>query len=368
VSPTLLRYVTRLYLSIFLGTLFASLLIFLAGDLGDRWELFLDKDSADVTALYWNKGLVLVHQLCPVAMLLAAGATVSVLRKRGEWLAMQALGASRWTVMLPVGMSAAVLMLGLVAWAELVVTRAGPEVDRLMHQKFGIWGDFRFYYFPQAWFRAGDHVFNVRGGTDEAGVMREVTVLAMGEGFALEKRYDAETLQSLRGDTWLLRGVTVRRFLGATELPFERVESLELPVPGTTPETFQLRLGRPELMRLGDLWHQRQVRAGLGLGTLRFELAAHERFAFPLAGWVAALLAALLALRPGRRGHLTLTLVEGLLVTVSLFALMIVSKRLALAENLPVAPAAWMPVAVALAAVGLLWKRFDGRNAPRRAA
>lgn len=361
-SPTLLRYVTRLYLSIFAGTLFASLLIFLAGDLGDRWELFLGKDTADVAALYWNKSLLLVHQLGPVAALLAAGATVSVLRKRGEWLAMQALGASRWTVMLPVGLCAGLLMGGLVAWGELVVTRAGPEVDRLMVHKFGIWGDFRFYYFPQAWFRSGKHVFNVRGGTGDDGVMREVTVLAMGENFELEARYDADTLQSVRGDTWLLQGVRVRRFHGAGEAPFERVESLELPVPGTTPETFQLRVGRPEMMRLRDLWHQQQVRARLGLGTLRLELAAHERFAFPLSGWVAALLAALVALRPERRGHLTLTLVEGLLVTVGLFALMIISKRLALADHLPVGPAAWLPVVVALAALGALWWRFDGRN------
>lgn len=363
-SFTLVRYVTRLYLALFFGVLAASLLIFLVGDLGDRWELFLGKATPDVAALYWNKGLMLVHQLSPVAMLLAAGTTVSVLRKRGEWLAMQALGVSRWTVVAPVAACAAVLTVGLMAWGELVVTRAGPEVDRLMVQKFGIWGDYRFYYFPQTWFRAGDHVFNVRGGTDDDGAMRDVTVLAMDPGFGLAARYDAERFQAVGGDTWRLFDVTVRRFLASGEAPLEQKAQLELPVPGTTPETFQLRVGRPELMRLKDLWHQQRIRAGLGLGTQRFELAVHERFAFPFAGWIAALLAALVALRPGRRGHLTLTLVEGLGVTVGLFALMIVGKRLALGEHLPVGPAAWLPVLAAAGALVVLWRRFDGRGVP----
>lgn len=360
-SGILFRYVARLYLALFAGTLFAALTIFLVGDLGDRWELFLGKASADVVALYLNKAGVLVHQLAPVAMLLAAGAAVSVVRKRGEWLAMQAVGASRWVVMLPIALCAAGLTVGVAAWGELVVTKAGPEVDRLMVEKFRLWGDYRFYYFPQTWFRVGDYVFNVRGGTGDDGAMRDVTVLKLDSKFGLEARYDAEAFASLGGARWRLTGVTGRRFLATGEAPEVTLDALELDVAGTTPETFQLRVGRPELMPLAALSHQQRIRAGLGLPTDRFQLAMHERFSFPVTGWVAALLAAMLALRPGRRGHLTLTLVEGLGVTVVLFSMMLVGKRLALAEHLPVGPAAWVPVLAPLLAVAALWQRADGR-------
>jgi lipopolysaccharide export system permease protein len=369
VTTLLFRYVVRLYSTLFVGALAAALLIFLVGDVGDRWEMFLGKAAEDVFALYFNKTLVLVHQLSPVAMLLAAGVTVSVLRKRGEWLAMQSVGASRWVVLWPMALSAALIAAGVAAWGELVVTRAGPEVDRLMVQKFRLWGDYRFYYFPQTWFRVGRYVFHVRGGTDDAGAMRDVSVLVVDEHFRLQARYDAELFASQGGDGWHLTGVTGRRFLPSGEAPQVALPEMDLRVPGTTPETFALRVGRPELMRLGDLRRQQKVRRALGLSTERFQLAMHERFSFPFTAWVAALLAATLALRPGRRGHLTLTLVEGLGVTVTLFALLIVAKRLALAEHLPVAVAAWGATALPLLAVVALWKHADGRlRWPLRAA
>ncbi|MEW5743519.1 MAG: LptF/LptG family permease [Myxococcota bacterium] len=364
-SQILVRYVARLYLGLFFGVLLGALTIFLVGDLGDRWEMFLGKPAADVAELYFNKALLLVHQLSPVAMLLAAGATVSVLRKRGEWLAMQSLGVSRWVVMIPVGLCAAVITTGAVAWGELVVTRAGPRVDQLMVQKFGLWGDYRFFYFPQSWFRVGQHLFHVRGAADEAGVMHDVMVLEVGPAFQLKARYDAQAFTSLGGERWRLSGVTGRRFPGAGLAPEVTEAELDLTVAGTTPETFQLRVGRPEQMRLVDLLHQRKIRAQLGLGTERFLLAMHERFSFPFAGWVAAVLAALLALRQGRRGHLTLTLVEGLVVTVVLFSLVIIARRLALGEHLPVAAAAWLPALLPVGAVLALWWRVDVRWAGR---
>jgi lipopolysaccharide export system permease protein len=366
VSAILARYVARLYLLFFVGALWGAVTIFLVGDLGDRWELFLGKAARDVLDLFVNKAAVLVHQLTPVAMLLAAGATVSTLRKRGEWLGMQALGVSRWAVLVPVCGCAAFVSGAAMAWGEFVVTRAGPRVDRLMVQKFGLWGDYRFYYFPQSWFRVGDHLINVRGETDPAGVMHDVTVLELDQSFRLVARYDAQEFASLGGDRWRLGGVTGWRFSGDGVALERAAGALDLCLAGTTPSTFQLRVGRPEQMRLIDLLRQQEVRAQLGLGTERFVLATHERFAFPITGWVATVLAALLALRQERRGHLTLTLVEGLLVTVALFSLVIVGRRLALGHHLPVEVAAWLPALMPLGAALALWWRVDEWWAARR--
>lgn len=364
-SVTLFRYVARLYLLLFFGMLGAALVIFLGGDLGDRWDLFVGKALGDVLTLYFNKLLVLVQQLVPVGMLLAAGVTASVLRKRGEWLAMQALGASRWAVLAPVLACGAVLSVGAAAWSEWVVTEAGPRVDRLMVEKFQRWGDYRFYYFPQTWFRLGGYVFNVRGGAGDDGVMRDVTVLELAPGFGLAARYDAGSFTSLGGDRWLLDGVSGRRFDGGgASVPFATPQ-MTLQVPGSSARTFEVQVGRPEMMRLGQLARQREVREALGLPVARLTLAMHERFSYAAVGWVAALLAATLALRPGRRGHLTLTLVEGLAVTVGLFSLMLVTKQLAVAERLPVAVAAWLTPLVGLGATALLWARADGRLALR---
>ncbi len=364
-SPLIFRYVARLFLTLFAGTLSAALVIFLLGDFGDRWEMFLDKEASDVAWLYFNKLLVAAHQLCPAAMLLAAGAAVSTLRKRGEWIALQSVGASRWAVVAPIALCAAVLAGGLVAWDELVVTKAGTRIDRMLVEKFRSWGDYRFYYFPKQWFRVGDHVFHVRGEADADGALRDVTVYALGQGFELDERLDAERFASLGGDRWLLSGVVGRRFGPGGESPRVEHAELALTVPGTTPDTFRVRVGRPELMPVKDLLQQQQIRAGLGLRTERFWLALHNRFAYPFTGLAAALLAVTLALRPARRGHLTVAVVEGLVVAVALFGLMMTGKTLVLAEHLPPAAAAWGPFAGLLLAVAGLWLHAEGRLARR---
>jgi lipopolysaccharide export system permease protein len=74
----------------------------------------------------------------------------------------------------------------------------------------------------------------------------------------------------------------------------------------------------------------------------------------------AALLAVGLALRPGRRAHLTGALVEGLGISVALWALMVVLRTVVVAQRIPAGPAAWAPAAALAAAAAALWLRREG--------
>jgi lipopolysaccharide export system permease protein len=95
-------------------------------------------------------------------------------------------------------------------------------------------------------------------------------------------------------------------------------------------------------------------------------LALHNRFAYPVTGFAATMLALALALRPKRRGHLTLALVEGIVVTMTLFGLLLVGKALVLGEHLPAFAAAWSPIAVLLILSGAMWWRAEGQRSARR--
>jgi lipopolysaccharide export system permease protein len=365
VSPTLFRLIARMYLGVFALALVGVVLIYLVADFGDRLNVFLNHPVAHVAELYWYKALMTLHQLAPAAMLLAAGATVSVLRKRAEWTAMQALGASRWTVVTPVLATALVVASGLVVFDELVVTRAGEKVDGLMVNRFGRWGDYGFFYFPKQWFRVGDHIVHVRGVTEDSGRLRDVTLYRLREGFQLDARIDADALESRGGEAWVLFDARERRFEpdGSSSLTL----SAEVPftMPGSDPQTFRIRQGRPEQMPLADLRTQQVLRARVGLPVERFSLAMHNRFAYPLLGVAAALLAMSLALRPSRRGHLTLALIEGLLVSLALFTFMLMAKALVLGERISPATAAWTPI-VGLVVLGLgLWGWAEGQLRPR---
>ena len=354
-SRTLLRYVARLYLTLFVGVLAAVLVIYVVVDFGDRLKAFLDKPAADVALLYWLKVVVAVHRLSPAAMLLAAGAAASIVRKRGEWTAMQALGLSRWVLVGPVVGCTLALAVGLTAYDEYVVTRAGTRMDQVLLERFQTWGEYRFFYSPKQWFRVGDHVFHLRGATDDDGTLHDVAIFDLDKSFGLTRRLDAATLSPLGGARWRLTQVVERRF--SPNGSSARVEdpALEVELAGTDPKSFDIRQGKPELMQVGVILSQQEIRARVGLPTQRFWLALHNRFAYPVTGVAAALLAVTLALRPSRRGHLTLALVEGLFISVALFALMVAGKTLVLSEHLSPFAAAWAPVMGLLAASAALW-------------
>ena len=113
-------------------------------------------------------------------------------------------------------------------------------------------------------------------------------------------------------------------------------------------------------MRVPQLRQQLVARREVGLPTALFKLALHNRFAYGFAGLPAALLAVGLALRPGRRGHLTVAMVEGLAVVVVLWGMMVVGRTLATNAHLSPWLAAWMPSLVLAVASALLWLRTEG--------
>jgi len=365
VSPTLFRLVAKLYLGLFVLALVGVVLIALVADFGDRLNTFLNKPLSDIAALYGNKLLVTVYQLSPAAMLLAAGASISVLRQRSEWTAMQALGASRWTLVGPVVTCAGLLALGLIGFDEVVVTHAGEQVDIITVQRFQRWGDFGFYYFPKQWFRVGSSIIQVRGASEPSGRLLDVTLYRLDEHFRLAARVDGRAMTSRGGTRWLVEDAVERTFDAAGQSALSPQGPREVELPGTDPQTFRVRQGRPEQMPFADLLEQRQIRAKVGLPIERYSLAMHNRFAYPLTGVAAAFLALTLALRPSRRGHLTLALIEGLFVSVALFAFMLIGKALVLGEHLAPGVAAWAPTVGLVVLAAGLWLAAEGQLWPR---
>ncbi|NRD64972.1 YjgP/YjgQ family permease [Corallococcus exiguus] len=356
---TLFRYVVGAYVRYTLGILAGVVAVFLVVDFVDRAKAYGGEGWVlDVLKLYGYKALVTVQQLGPAALLLAAGTTVSALRKKGEVTALRALTFGPAALYLPVGVCALVACVGLVAFDETVAARAGRRVDEITTQRFNRWGDWRMYYTPKQWFRRGDAIFFLRGGNPQEG-FENVSIFTLTPEFKLRRRVDAGRMRPVEGTRWELTDVVERTFTedGRTSVTQQPTAEYELGVGATT---FRIRPGRPEQMRLGELGEQIVARAEVGLATKAFQLAWHNRFAYPLAGLPAALLAVGLALRTNRRGHLTAAVVEGLLIAVAMWGLMVVSRTLVLTERLAPAVAAWMPTTLLTIVAAALWLRREG--------
>lgn len=357
---TLFRYVSKTYLGLF-ATIFAAILaIFLVTDFVDRAKAYTGPNWViDVLELYAWKAVLVAQQLAPAALLLAAGAAISVIRKRGELTAIDALAFGPRAVYLPIALWAALLCSVFVIFEEVAVVKAGPRVDEITTTRFNRWGDWRFYFQPKQWFRLGDRIFYLRAGDAERG-FEDVTVLRLSPQFELVQRIDAERMHHVEGTRWRLVQATDRSF-GPGDASELRTEAEAIYDLGAAGNAFRIRKGRPEQMRLNVLREQIVARAEVGLPTQQFRLAMHNRFAYPLAGFPAAMLAVGLALRRERKGHLTTALLEGLAVAMGLWGVMVVCKTLVLSERMSPVLAAWMPFGLLFAAALLVFFGNDSR-------
>ena len=348
----LFRYVAFRYLHLLVLIWLGLVVIFLVVDFGDQLKMYLARPIEDVLLMYWNKFLLCLSQMCPVAMLLAGGSSITVLAHRSEVKAMLALGASPWVLYAPVGLCALGVGIGLVVFDEKVATQAGRKVDELQVHRFKRYGKLGVYFIPKQWFHIEDTMFYM--SSQEKGVFQNVSVFRLSPSFQMLERIDAETMRHEEGEVWQLTEVRFRRFLedGHIETQAEPVAFLRF--PKSSADSFRIFSGRPEWMDLQTLWTQRQLRAQVGLSTPALSLALHNRFATPLLGVLGALLTVVLTQRPGRRGQLTLALTEGIFVSVLLWGSLVVGRTLVMGERITPALAAWAPVVfLGLLALGL---------------
>lgn len=363
---TLFGYVLRTYIRFVLGILGGLVLVFVVVDFVDRAKTYTGPGwVADAARLYGYKALTAVQQLGPAALLLAAGTTISALRKQGEVTAIRALTFGPTALYAPVLAFGLMACTGLIVFDEVVATYAGRRVDEITAQRFNRWGDLRSYSMPKQWFRRGDHIFVLRAGGAQEG-FENVSIFTLSREFKLLRRLDAARMEWLDGTRWRLTGVVDRTFTGEQGTSVKSLESAEYEL-GIAASTFRIRPGRPEQMRVPVLREQIVARHEVGLATKQFELALHNRFAYPLVALPAALLGVGLALRTNRKGHLTTAIVEGLLVAVTMWGLMMVCRTLVLTERLSPPVAAWTPCVLLVLAAGALWLRREGfLHVPRR--
>ncbi len=327
------------------STIFGGVLtVFLVADFVDRAKSYTGPNwIRDVLVLYGYKALVAGHQLAPAALLLGAGALVAVLRSKGELTAIQALGFSRWTLYGPVLLVSCTVAVGLVFLDESVVGRASRRVDEITTLRFHRWGDWRSFFGRKQWFRQGDRILHLQDGSGDEG-FRGVTVLTLDSSFALTERMEADTMTHVEGTRWRLTGVAVRSFGGRAGSTIRSLPDGVFDL-GVERSDLSIRPGRPEQMSSRILEEQIRARRRVGLPDRLFSLALHNRLAVPLMAVPAALLALALALRTGRQG-ITAVLMQGLLVTLALWGLMVVARGLVVGGRLAPEVAAWTPVVV----------------------
>lgn len=346
------RFVARLTLGIFASLAVALVALFLVIDFGDWLRIYTGKDPLIVAELYWYRSHLALVQFAPAALVLAAGMTVTVLRRRGEWTALRALGASPTVVLRPVVVAVVIASVGLLAFQEFVVSVSGPRVDRMMMERFDRWGDFLAVYSPRRWFRAGPYLINVRGEANPER-LEDVRLFELGPQSELVRWIEVQHLTFVSDGTWRMEGVN-ELIVHGPEVSEGPSEPREFALP-LRPEVTQLAVGRPEWLPLRVLGSQVGVLAALKLPTEAMQFAVHQRWAATLGAILAAFLAGLLGLRPRAVPSIPRALLEGAGLYGALFLASMIERSLAINGRLPASLAAWsLPLMLALACAWLL--------------
>lgn len=345
------RYVMRLTVGIFVPLALGLVTLFLVIDFGDWLRIYIGRPVEDVAALYWYRSHVAMVQFAPAALVLAAALAVAVVRRRGEWTALRALGASRATLVKPILLVTGLAALGLVCFQEFVVSASGPQIDRMMLERFQKFGDFFAVYSPRRWFRVGDSLLNVRGAANLER-LEDVRLFQMGKASELVRWIEAGRLTFVRDGQWRVDEATELNFAGP-EASAGRKGSFELALP-LRPEVTQLAVGRPEWQPLTVLRRQVELMDALKLPSEPTRFAVHHRLAAAVAAVLAALIACLLGLRGQRGASVPRALLEGAGLYGGLFMVGMISRSLAINGRLSPALAAWLAPAVLLPVAWLL--------------
>ncbi|HUB05964.1 MAG TPA: LptF/LptG family permease [Myxococcales bacterium] len=340
------RHLVRRFLASFAGVLGGVCLLYAIIDFSDRSSAYQGAGWFGwVLRLYGNRLAKVAVQLSPAALLIAAGLTLSSLRHRSELVAALASGRSPARLVLPLFLAAVVAGAAMYEFDDAFAVRAALRAELISAEHFHLWGSYRTNFAPKHWLRLPGRILHV-GDPLEGGGFRDVSVLETGPDFSLVRRIDAAAMHPEGGDRFLLEGAEVRTFDGAAER-VERPGRWEVELPGAA-AIAGLERGKPEMLPRADLRRQIRLRSGLGLAVGEELFEYYGRVAYALTGCAGVLLAAALALRAGRKGHVATTLLEGLLVSAGLWAALGVAKALSISGRLPPAICALLPQALAL--------------------
>ncbi|MCK4412136.1 MAG: LptF/LptG family permease [Candidatus Eisenbacteria sp.] len=335
--------------------------LYLIVDLFEKIDTFVDhRASAELILAYYLYSLpVIVIQVLPIAMLLAAILAFGQLRKFNEITAMQSCGISPLRISAPVLVLAAVITLGAFAVAEGVV----PDAYR--HREQTIEVKIKKKRPPESLGRSNIHYMG-RGGRiyvakqfdPRRPELSEVSIqffLSDSSGPRMWKRIDASRAR-WRDDGMLhVENGYLRTFEGNTErlAAFRRYGDSRME---ERPEEFLRVENDPFLMSRRELSNYiHRIREG-GARVHKYLVDYHLRAAFPFANFVMVLLGTCLSLRV-LRGTVALGFGISLSLGFAYYGFLRVGQALGYTGYLPPLLSAWLGN-IFFGAIGtfLFWK------------
>jgi lipopolysaccharide export system permease protein len=317
--------------------------IHLVVDFVDQSKIFQGPGwPALVAEMYACKLPGAVSLLGPATLTFGASLALRGFVSTGEWTALQALGLRPRLFVGPL-LLVSLAFGGAMFLAEDPVAVPAARRAAEITSRFGRHAPLWAYRSDAHWLGLSDGRVMQVGRADGA-ALEEVALYELEDGYHVRRRTDAARLEPLGDGRWRLVDV-VTRDLGPGRYE-ERREAARVEAFGPELAGFGAGMGNPRLLPRESLPARIDVRARLGLPTRAWEVALHERRAYPFLGVPGAVVAMTRTRRGRERPNLTTALLDGLVVTAAMWLLTGLSRALGEGGHLAPAAAGWGPVAL----------------------
>jgi LPS export ABC transporter permease LptF/LPS export ABC transporter permease LptG len=342
------RYVTRLFVWVFLLVVLSGVSLFIIFDLSENFDDILkNKVGSGVMLSYYKYlSLQMFYDIAPIVVLVTTLLTFSLLSRTNEITAAKSLGMSLYRLSLS-AVAAAMLVTFFCGYLESSVLPASNEkVAKLKDRIHGKVTARTYRRADRQWlFGQGRYIYNYIHYDPQQASLQRLQVFDFDDQHRLTRRLYAEGARYAGDDAWVFDNGWARSFQGVDVTAYTRFKEPKIVRYPETPAYFDSEIRPPEQMRYGELKGYIQELRESGQSVPELQVQLEEKIALPVASLIMALVALPFAFRLGRQGALY-GIGVSLVLGIAFMAVYAFFTKMGAAGALPPSVAVWSPAAV----------------------
>ncbi len=338
------RYILGAFFRVFALSLGAFVGIYLLVEFFEKVDDFIEHHApaSDYLVYFGTKIPLILTQVTPLAVLLAAFMTLGGFSRTNELTAMRAGGISLWRISAPllgVGLAVSVTVLAL---AEYVVPAAAAKANHTL--EVSVRGKtVESLKRENVWFREGQTIIHVDIAVPEEYKLTGIRSYLMDDQFRILSRFDAPRAE-FRAGGWVAEDAIIRHFDPDTGelVAMERHATTGVAME-RSPKEFEATAIRNDEMTFRELRRLAQRLQEEGYEAARYRVDLQARLATPFSNLIMAFLGIPFALKKGRGTSLAIGISIALAIGLTYYLLQSFLMAFGYAAALPPAVAAWAP-------------------------
>jgi len=302
----LTRYFLREFLKILVLCLAAFVALYLIGDLFNRIEDILARQvSLGIVLQYFICGLPrIIHQLCPLAVLLSTFITIGLFVRNQEITALKAHGISLYRVLnVFILISSGIFIISLLM-QQYLIPGSTARFREIKTEHIKGKPRSKLINTTAFWYRAQDAIYNIDFFDPEKNTLDKVSIMYLDDAFQARRSIYAETGQ-WNGKDWVLHNGFERRFnSGGSQAALKfKQKTLSL---HASPEDFHVSRKTGDELSFVELWSLvKQIRRS-GYPSTSYAVDLHAKVSYSFINIIMAILGIPFALMIGRSGGMAL--------------------------------------------------------------